>query len=89
MNTLFYNYVTNHNQFKVDYPYYGLFGTAQVKLVQEQNDKIFECKINNGTVVRLKKMKEAKKWIDLEMNEVTPLSSIIGGSIDDFLKEAV
>ncbi|HEX2607145.1 MAG TPA: hypothetical protein VHK91_07185 [Flavisolibacter sp.] len=75
---------TNH--FTVDYPYYGLFGTAEVNLLYEAGERLFECRLINGAVVCLKKL-SAKKWIDTQHNSETPLSAVIGTYIDDFLKE--
>jgi hypothetical protein len=40
----------------------------------------------NGTTIFLKKLFQSTKWIDAGVNAETPLSKIIGLSIDDFLK---
>lgn len=74
-------------QFIIDYPYYGLFGKAQVKLLEEEGDKVYECKLLNGAMLWLKKI-TSSKWIDLESGAETPLASIVGTYIDDFIKKA-
>lgn len=71
-------------QFKVYYPYYGLFATAEVTTV-DNLEKVYQCKLKNGDTVVLKKVH--LKWIDLVTNDTTPLSNLIGNSIDDFLKK--
>jgi hypothetical protein len=71
------------NPFKVDYPYYGLFASAEVTAVLNQ-DQVFECRLRNGHTLRLQKVE--KRWIDAGLNHETPLASIIGTSIDDFLR---
>ncbi len=82
----FLSYVQT-NRFSVSYPYYGLFGTADVKVVQAEGDPLFECKLVNGAIVLLKKLGNTRKWIDAQLNRETPLSSVIGMYIDDFIKE--
>jgi len=72
------------NSFKVDYPYYGLFGSAEVSVVNDY-EKVFECKLKNGKTVCLKKVGE--RWLDIVLNEETSLSCVIGSSIDDHLKK--
>jgi hypothetical protein len=72
------------SHFRVDYPYYGLFGTAEV--TKMSNDEgLYECKLRNGKTVVLKKIHQ--KWVDTLLNDETPLSHVIGVSIDDFLKK--
>jgi hypothetical protein len=85
MNTI-YSYLdsTHKNHFKVDYPYYGLFGTAEVTMRTSHPDKIYECRLKNGTIVLLKKIE--KRWIDTLVNGETPLAAVLGTSIDDFLR---
>ena len=83
----FLSYVETRSQFSVSYPYYGLFGTADVKLVQTEGDPLFECKLVNGAIMLLKKISNSRKWIDVQLNRETPLSSVIGMYIDDFIKE--
>ena len=75
----------NQNRFKVDYPYFGLFGTADVTLNSDNQDPLFECRLRNGQTIKLKKIE--KKWFDVVLNQVTPLSIVIGSSIDDFLRQ--
>jgi hypothetical protein len=77
----------NKLQFKVDYPYYGLFGSAQVTTVGSNSENVFKCTLLNGNIIFLKKSMPARKWIDVHQNLETPLSAIIGTSIDDFLKQ--
>ena len=72
------------NQFKVYFPYYGLFATADITAV-DNSEKVYQCKLKNGNTVTLKKTQQ--RWIDLVLNDVTPLSNVIGNSIDDFLKQ--
>jgi hypothetical protein len=78
--------VNKQDQFKVDYPYYGLFGSAVITPMYEENEVIYKCKLLNGTTLFLKKIFQSKKWIDTILNTETPLSATIGISIDDFLK---
>ena len=77
----------NQNQFKVSYPHYGLFGTADVKLLQAEGEPLFECKLMNGAVLWLKKISNSKRWVDAKLNRETPLASTIGMYIDDILKD--
>ena len=83
--TSFYTDV-NRDQFKIDYPYYGLFGSAQITPISEADDILYRCKLLNGTTILIKKLFQSKKWVDAGLNTETPLSKIIGLSIDDFLK---
>ncbi len=81
----FYNLErTKKSSFKVDYPYYGLFVTSEVTLVNAGGDCFYECKLRNGKIVILKKVHQ--KWLDTFISEETALSNIIGSSIDDYLK---
>lgn len=84
---LFFPEARNKNQFKIDYPYYGLFGTADVTPVKEENEVVYKCKLLNGSIVFLKKLLQPSKWVDANLNLETPLASVIGTSIDDFLKK--
>lgn len=83
--TSFYSDALN-KEFKIDYPYYGLFGSAVITPVHSADDVVYRCKLLNGTTIFLKKLLQTKKWIDAALNAETPLSTIIGLSIDDFLK---
>ena len=84
----FLSYVQSTNQFSISYPYYGLFGTADVKLLKSAEELLFECKLVNGSVVLIKKMGQSRKWIDAQLERETPLSSVLGMYIEDFIKEA-
>lgn len=84
--TSFYSTTLSHQQFTIDYPYYGLFGSALVTPVQEAGETIYCCRLLNGKTVSLKKLFQTKKWIDTTLDVETPLSKIIGLSIDDFIK---
>jgi hypothetical protein len=84
--TSFYTDTINKDQFKIDYPYYGLFGSALITPVNEEDDMLYRCRLLNGTTIFIKKLFQTKKWIDTGLNAETPLSKIIGLSIDDFLK---
>ena len=77
----------HQNHFKIDYPYYGLFGTADITTIDSEEEVIFRCRLLNGTILHLKKLMQQKKWIDLNMNSETPLAAVIGNSIDDFFKK--
>lgn len=81
----FYSDTSNKGQFKIDYPYYGLFGSALITPLTEADEIVYRCKLLNGTTIFLKKLFQNKKWIDAGLNAETPLSKIIGLSIDDFL----
>lgn len=81
----FYSDTSKKDQFKIDYPYYGLFGSALITPVNEANEVVYRCKLLNGTTIFLKKLFQTKKWIDAGLNSETPLSKIIGISIDEFL----
>ena len=83
--TSFYNDAVSLDQFKIDYPYYGLFGSAMITRQYEADEVIYKCRLLNGTTILLKKLLQTK-WIDAALNDETPLSKIIGLSIDDFLK---
>jgi hypothetical protein len=84
--TSFYTDTINKDQFKIDYPYYGLFGSALITPVNDADGMLYRCRLLNGTTIFIKKLFQTKKWIDTGLNAETPLSKIIGLSIDDFLK---
>jgi hypothetical protein len=84
--TSFYTDTINKDQFKIDYPYYGLFGSALITPVNDGDGMLYRCRLLNGTTIFIKKLFQTKKWIDTGLNAETPLSKIIGLSIDDFLK---
>ena len=84
--TSFYNDASSKDQFKIDYPYYGLFGSAVITPLYEAGEVVYRCRLLNGTTIFLKKLFQTKKWIDTGLNTDTPLSTTIGLSIDDFLK---
>ncbi len=83
---IFFNETRNKNQFRIDYPYYGLFGSAQITTITQEAEVLYRCQLLNGTIIFLKKLTQARKWIDANLNMETPLSIVIGTSIDDFLK---
>ena len=72
--------------FKIDYPYYGLFGSADITPILLEQELVFRCQLLNGEVLFLKKQAQERRWIDASSNCPTPLSNIIGSSIDDFLQ---
>ena len=76
------------NQFRVDYPYYGLFGSAEVTTLTEDNGPLYQCKLLNGSVVVLRKQVQPKRWVDARLERETPLSAVLGNSIDDFLNSS-
>jgi hypothetical protein len=82
----FYGDTFNKDQFKIDYPYYGLFGSAVITLINDGEEVVYKCKLLNGSTVFLKKILQTKKWIDVGLSAETPLSATIGLSIDDFQK---
>jgi hypothetical protein len=82
---LYLNESSLRDAFRIEYPYYGLFGSADIMPVENGDDIIFKCTLLNGTIIFIRKMAQAK-WIDASLNRTTPLSDIIGRSIDDFLK---
>jgi hypothetical protein len=84
--TSFYNDALNKDQFKIDYPYYGLFGSAVITPIYDSDEIVYRCRLLNGSTIFLKKLFQSRKWVDANQNEETPLSAIIGLSIDDFLK---
>lgn len=86
-NFLSYLHAAKTNQFQVNYPYYGLFGTANVTLVNSEEEPLYECKLMNGAVLLLKKITNSKRWIDAGLNSGTPLAQVIGTYIDDYMME--
>ena len=82
---IFFNETRNKNQFRIDYPYYGLFGSAQITTITQEAEVLYRCQLLNGTIFFLIKLTQARKWIDANLNMETPLSVVIGTSIDDFL----
>ncbi|MGZ5191374.1 MAG: hypothetical protein ACXWCZ_10165 [Flavisolibacter sp.] len=74
------------SHFKIDYPYYGLFGSADITPISGENDVVYKCELLNGSIIFLKKLIQPKKWVDANLNSETPLSVVIGRYIDDFLK---
>lgn len=84
--TSFFEETISTDQFKIDYPYYGLFGSAVITPISNNSDVIYRCRLLNGTTIFLKKLFQSKKWIDTALDAETPLSNVIGLSIDDFLK---
>jgi hypothetical protein len=86
---LLFNESRNHRgQFKIDYPYYGLFGSADITPISGENEVVYKCKLLNGSIIFLKKLLQPRKWVDANLNTETPLSVVIGQYIDDFLKLA-
>jgi len=49
--TLFYSNTSSKDQFKIDYPYYGLFGSAFITPVNEAGEVVYKCKLLNGTTI--------------------------------------
>jgi hypothetical protein len=88
-DVLFLSEARKKNQFRIDYPYYGLFGTADVTPVDEAAEVVYKCRLLNGSIVFLKKLLQQQRWIDVNLNIETPLSSVLGSSIDDFLRTAL
>ena len=84
--TSFLDEAIGADQFKIDYPYYGLFGSAVITPITNDNEIIYRCKLLNGSMIFVKKLFQSKKWIDASEDAETPLSKIIGLSIEDFLK---
>lgn len=84
--TSFYTNALDSEQFTIDYPYYGLFGSATITPVCHNDEIVYMCRLLNGTTIRLMKLFQSKKWIDAGVNAETPLSAVIGLSIDEFLK---
>jgi len=76
----------NKDQFRIDYPYYGLFGSAEISPVVVDDQTAYRCRLLNGIVLTIRKQAQPRKWIDLNLSRETPLSYIIGIAIDDFLK---
>lgn len=81
----FYRDFNKGDQFKIDYPYYGLFGTADITAIIQADEVIYKCRLLNGSEVLLKKLAGASKWIDTGLDRETPLSNVIGMAIDEFL----
>ncbi|MFL5740133.1 MAG: hypothetical protein ACJ75B_07940 [Flavisolibacter sp.] len=86
---LFFREFRNKNQFKIDYPYYGLFGSADITVLQKEEQTLYECRLLNGSIVCLRKQPVVNRWIDAGVNGETPLSITIGEAIDDFLKKNI
>ncbi|HEU0064038.1 MAG TPA: hypothetical protein VFQ58_03370, partial [Flavisolibacter sp.] len=62
---------TQENSFRVNYPYLGLFGTADITLISDSTELICSCKLLNGNIIRLKKNSISKKWIDTTIDKET------------------
>jgi hypothetical protein len=73
-----------HYQFRIDYPYYGLFRSADVKIIEAEGDVLYQCEMINGTEVWLKKAK-SQRWLDMESGSETPLARLLGVYIDDYI----
>ena len=84
--TSLYKETVSQNHFKIDYPYYGLFGSATITPMYDGDEVIYRCRLLNGSTILLKKQLNSKKWVDTTLEAETPLATIIGLSIDDFLK---
>jgi hypothetical protein len=82
---LFLSDLRNKNQFRIHYPYLGLFSSAEVTPIDNDAEVLYKCELLNGSILYLKKLIQHKKWIDANLNIETPLSTVIGISIDDFL----
>ena len=85
---LYFKEHRNKDQFRIDYPYYGLFGSADIIEVSYEEGLAYRCTLLNGSVVMLKKTEPSNKWIDTSLNTETPLSSIIGLAIEEFLNKS-
>jgi hypothetical protein len=81
----FYRDFNKGDQFKIDYPYYGLFGTADITAIIQGDAVTYKCRLLNGSEVLLRKLTGAGKWIDTALDRETPLSNVIGMAIDEFL----
>jgi hypothetical protein len=86
MNNLLLSTTSTGNHFTVDYPYYGLFNSADVTPMSDNKEEVYQCRLLNGSIILLKKLMQPKKWIDANLNTETPLSYVIGMSIEDFLR---
>jgi hypothetical protein len=76
----------NKGEFKINYPYYGLFGSADITPINQEDEIRYQCRLLNGSILHLKKLAHLKKWIDISLNMETPLAAVIGLAIEDFLK---
>ena len=73
-----------HYQFRIDYPYYGLFRTADIKIIEAEGDVIYQCEIINGSEIWLKKA-STQRWLDAQSGAETPLARLLGIYIDDYI----
>jgi hypothetical protein len=85
---LYFKEHRNKDQFRIDYPYYGLFGSADITAVTNEQGLAYQCILLNGSVVNLKKIEASNKWIDTSLDIETPLSSIMGLAIEEFLNKS-
>ena len=86
MGTLLSYSKVNQHQFTISYPHYGLFRTADVRLVPEEGDPVFECRLINGAIVQIKKVAGSRQWVEAGTNMSTSLAFILGRYIDDLLE---
>lgn len=75
------------SQFTISYPHYGLFRTAEVRLVAAESGPLFECRLVNGATILLKKVAGSRQWVEAQSNACTSLSAVLGMYIDDLLEE--
>jgi len=74
-----------HYQFRIDYPYYGLFRSADIKIIEAEGDVIYQCEILNGSEVWLKKASSSQRWLEAQSGAETPLARLLGIYIDDYM----
>ncbi|HEX6335093.1 MAG TPA: hypothetical protein VFZ78_12755 [Flavisolibacter sp.] len=74
------------SSFTINYPWYGLFSSAEVKIVNEM-ERVYQCRLNNNVVLWIRKLISSGKWIDVNEERETTLTSVIGNYIDDYLRK--
>jgi|SRR5438067_432562 hypothetical protein len=75
-----------NRHFSFDYPFHGLFDTADVTPRYENGEFVFECRLRSRKIV-LVKMDRSNRWIDVQENSETQLTRVIGSYISDFMRK--
>jgi hypothetical protein len=79
---------TNMNKFIIEYEYFGLSNSAEVKKRTWRSEPYYKCFLHSSAQeIDIKQEIEAgvSYWIDMSVGSTTPLSQILGAAIENKL----
>ena len=82
------NRETELEQFIIEYDYFGLSSSAEVKKGQWRSEPYYKCILHSSAQeIDIKQLKDegAIYWIDMSVGHTTPLSQILGQAIENKL----